>query len=75
MTVESEGAHRAGAGAQADLFAIEAAAAHGSVNLSPCERCGATSGVIIPGSGPHWRGLRCPCGQFRKWLPKPRGVA
>ena len=60
-------------GAQLNLFG-EVAIRDSIANLPPCKSCGATSGVIIPGVGPHHRGLRCSCGQFRKWLPKPREV-
>jgi hypothetical protein len=59
-------------GAQLNLFGIEAATGDSIVNLPPCKSCGATNGVIIPGSDPHYRGIRGPCGQFRQWLPKPR---
>ena len=48
-------------GAQASLFG-EVAVRDGIVNLPPCKNCGAPSGVIVSGAGPHWRGLRCPCG-------------
>jgi hypothetical protein len=59
-------------GAQLGLFAIEAATGDSSLTLSPCERCGATTDIVVPGVGPHWRGVRCGCGEFRKWLLKPR---
>ena len=60
-------------GAQHNLFGIEAATGDSIVNLPPCKSCGATSGVVVSGAGPHWRGARCLCGQFRGWLPRPRG--
>jgi hypothetical protein len=62
-------------GAQLSLFGIEAVTGDSSLSLAPCTSCGATSGVVTPGAGPHYRGLRCLCGQFRKWLPKPGSAA
>jgi hypothetical protein len=59
-------------GGQLNLFK-EIAVRDSTVELPPCERCGETSGVTVSGAGPHWRGLRCLCGEFRKWLPRPRG--
>jgi hypothetical protein len=59
-------------GVQASLLG-EVAARDGSVNLPPCKSCGATTGVIVPGSGPHHSGVRCLCGRFVRWLPRSQG--
>jgi hypothetical protein len=59
-------------GAQLSLFGIETATGDSSISLAPCTSCGETRGIIVSGVGPHWRGVRCLCGRFRKWLPKPR---
>lgn len=58
---------------QLNLFEIEAATEDSSATLAPCTRCNSTKGVIVPGAGPHWRGVRCLCDRFVKWLPKPWG--
>jgi hypothetical protein len=37
----------------------------------PCPRCGSTTS-LESGSGPHWRGARCPTCCHHFWLKKPR---
>lgn len=47
-----------------------------TVSIAPCRSCGATEAIEIPGSGPHYAGLKCSnCGRWIKWLGKPKGEA
>jgi hypothetical protein len=38
-----------------------------------CKRCGCTGLYIAPGTGPHFKSLRCAeCGSFFQWISRAR---
>lgn len=44
-----------------------------TISIPPCPRCGSEQAVQVPGTGPHYAGLRClNCDRFIKWLKAPK---